>query len=175
MAQFGVNGLEGYNITSPGDVCFNNLLKDGDIKKLKKKTTYFVCPKQCLDEFDDFQSKLNEAWDINEIIVIKEEEMKDHLKEKDAAFFSMSIASYGVSFKEAYYQLCTVKDFLKPINNENITEYCRFTQYYTCAPSVKWKSIKNTEELFGYLYSEAKFLNLKIFCDSELTKVLQRI
>ncbi|MFM9945166.1 MAG: hypothetical protein ACKVQB_08030 [Bacteroidia bacterium] len=161
IAQFGVNGVKGYTVTSSADVCFDNLLKANDIAKLKKMTTYFVCPKNLLDDIDELQIILDDAWNLNDIVVIKQKDMYDHLKEKNAAFFSMSMATYGASLKEIYYQLWSIKDFSKPITSFNMIEYCRFSLNYTCELTKEYKSLKDDEAMFEYLYEEANFNNFK--------------
>ena len=160
-AQFGVNGIKGRSITSSADVNFDDVLKENDVAKLKKMTTYFVCPKNLLTDIEDIQTILDEAWNLNEIVVIKQEDMYDHLKEKDAAFFSMSMATYGVSLKEIYYQLWSVKDFSKPITSINMKQYCRFTLDYFCDLSKKKSTLKADDAMFDYLYNEAEFRNFK--------------
>jgi hypothetical protein len=161
FAQFGINGVKGYTVTSSSDVCFDNLLKANDVAKLKKMTTYFICPKHLLDEMEALQVTLDEAWNLNEIVVIQQEDMYDHLKDKDAAFFSMSMATYGVSLKEIYYQLWTVKDFSKPITSFNMTQYCRFSLYFTCELIKQKNELKDDNAMFDYLYNEADFRNFK--------------
>ncbi len=160
-AQFGINSITVKAVTSTATACFENKLKPDDYKKLKKMTTYFVCAKGVSQDMAALQQLFDDAWDYNDIVVIAQEDIQEHIREKNAAFFTPSIATLDGNIREIYYELWSIKDQTKSIDSYNMIQYCRFNIYYLCEYSIKKIELPTTNDLFDYLYNEAEMRNFK--------------
>ncbi len=160
-AQFGINATTVKSITSTSTACFENKLKPEDYKKLKKMTTYFVCAKGVSEDMAALQELFDKAWGYNPIVVIGQDDIQNHIREKNAAFFTPSIATLDGNIREVYYELWSIKDQTKSIDSYNMIQYCRFNIYYLCEYSIKKIELKDNNALFDYLYNEAEMRNFK--------------
>lgn len=154
-AQFGVNGPK----RGTEMYCFNNKLTDEDYKKLKKCKVYIVCPKSIVDNKEEIQPLFDEAWNYTDIEIIGDDEIKDYIDKKNVAFFTTTILSDG-AIKEIYTELWTTKEASKRSSSDNKIQFARFDYYYLCDFQEFYKS-NNSDQMFGYLSTEADIKNFK--------------
>lgn len=148
-AQFGVAGEK----KSRSEYCFPFKLEENDYKKLKKCTTYFVCPKNLLKDEEELQKVLDEAWDYTEIKVIGQDDVKDYISKKNSAFFNVGLLISTVSIQEIYMELSCGAD-------DNKIRFARFNLNFDCKMQEIFKK-QGSDELFNYINAESEIINLK--------------
>jgi hypothetical protein len=153
--QFGINSIK----SKRSEFCFSDKLKEEDYTKLKKSITYFVCSDSLLEDKENLQTILNEAWDYNEIVVIAEEEVKDYINKKNCAFLSLGLLSTGM-VNEVYYELWMVKDLSKDFSSDNRIAFARINIHFLCEFIKNFKT-DGSEGLFKYMATEGELRNIK--------------
>jgi hypothetical protein len=146
-----------------GSIHFGWTLVEKDYKNLEKCTLYFVASEQLIEENDDLDSILKDAWKFCEIEVIGLEELKDYIGNENCAFITIGMIIGSSDDAEIYYELWRLDNPAKGMDAPgNTVKYARFNINFECSFSNFFaRNGGGSDALFAHLYSKPNVGNLK--------------